>query len=96
MAYSLHDPTYNGTTEEASSEHVNRNDFDTNDLSTIGNYYLLSESGFLPGSFNDLKLQVVDTQNRLSRTMLRSAKSGVDQLDDITDEKESGHDQQDR
>lgn len=88
MTYSLHDPTYNGTTDEASIEEANFEDFDTDDLSTVGNYYLLSESGFPPESFNDLQLQVVDTENRLSRTLLRSAKSGVEQLTDISKEKQ--------
>jgi hypothetical protein len=86
IGYQLHNPTYSGTTDEQSEAQLDENDFDADDLSTIGGHYLLSESGFPPESFTDLALPVVDPDGNLNRTRLSSAKAGVSQLDGV-DEK---------
>jgi hypothetical protein len=86
MTYQLHDPTYSGTTDERSDAQLSQNDFDTDDLSETSGHYLLSESGFPAENFIDLALSVVDPDGHLNRTRPSSAKAGVEQLDDITDE----------
>jgi hypothetical protein len=86
MGYQLHDPTYSGTTDERSDTQLDLNDFETDDLSAIGDHYLLSGSGFPPESFTDLALPVVDPDGSLNRTRLSSAKAGVSQLEGISEE----------
>jgi hypothetical protein len=86
MGYQLHDPSYSGTADDASSEQLSQEDFDSDDLAMIGDHYLLSESGFPPESFTDLALPVVNTDGSLSRARLSSAKAGVGQLDGVSDE----------
>jgi hypothetical protein len=87
--YATHDPSFSDTTAEE-WDAPQLNDFDTDDLSEVGEHFLLSATGFPPDDFTDLKLPVVDTEDRLNRRALRTAQSGshgvgaVDGLDDDT------------
>lgn len=86
--YTVHDVSYDGTTTEewsAPREH----DFDTDDLSTIADHFLLSASGFPPENFGDLKLPVVAPGGDLNLNALETAYGGahsVETIDDVDDD----------
>lgn len=87
-SYDVHTPEYDGTTEgdwDAPQEH----DFDTDDLSTIADHFVLSSSGLGdPDDFGDLKLPVVSPDGELNSHALQTAHSGghsVETIDDIGD-----------
>jgi hypothetical protein len=87
--YSLHEPEFSGTTDEEWDE-PQLEDFDTDDLSTVDDHFLLSADEFPPENFTDLKLPVVAPDGNLNRHALQTAKSGghgvgaIDDLDDDT------------
>ncbi|WP_227353339.1 hypothetical protein [Haladaptatus salinisoli] len=86
--YSFHRPEYSGTTTGEWSS-PRENDFDTDDLSTIADHFLLSSSGFPPDDFTDLKLPVVNPDGELNLNALETAHGGahsVEAIDGIDDD----------
>ena len=86
--YDAHEPDYSGTTTE-DWDAPQENDFDTDDLSEIADHFVLSESGFPPDDFTDLKLPVVDPDGNLNENALQTAHGGahsVEAIDDIDDD----------
>ena len=55
--YAVHDVSYDGTTTDDWSA-PREGDFDTDDLSTIAEHFLLSETGFPPDTFGDLEFVI--------------------------------------
>lgn len=86
--YDLHEPDYSGTTTEE-WDAPQQDDFETEDLETIADNFLLSSSGFPPDTFGDLKLPVVEPSGDLNENALQSAHGGahsVDAIEGIDDE----------
>lgn len=85
--YDLHEPSYDGATTDDWDAPQQR-DFDTDDLSAIGEHFLLSASGFPPETFGDLTLPVVEPSGELNENALQSAHGGahsVESIDGIDD-----------
>lgn len=85
--YEMHEPDYSGTTTDE-WDAPQEEDFDTDDLSEIGEHFVLSASEFSPDDFTDLKLPVVDPDGNLNENALQSAHGGahsVEAIDDIDD-----------
>lgn len=85
--YEIHEPDYSGTTTDE-WDAPQEEDFDTDDLSEIGEHFVLSASGFSPDDFTDLKLPVVDPDGDLNENALQSAHGGahsVEAIDDVDD-----------
>ncbi|MBX0294387.1 hypothetical protein [Haloarcula nitratireducens] len=74
-SYEAHSVSYSGTTESDWSA-PSESDFETDDLSTIDDHYLLSSSGFPPEDFGDLQIPVVDPDGNLNLNALQTAYSG--------------------
>lgn len=86
--YEMHEVSYSGTTTDDWSA-PQQGDFDTDDRSEIADHFLLSESGFPPDAFGDLRLPVVDPDGNLNLNALETAYAGghsVEAVDDIDDE----------
>ncbi|MDF9747235.1 hypothetical protein [Natrinema salsiterrestre] len=86
--YDMHEPDFSGTTTDEWDE-PELEDFDTDDLSEVGEHFILSASGFPPENFTDLKLPVVDPDGNLNRNALQTAKSGghgVGAIEDLDEE----------
>lgn len=89
--YEMHEPAYSGTTTEE-WDAPQMEDFDTDDLSEIGDHFVLSSSGFPPENFTDLKAPVVDPEGDLNENALQVAHGGahsVEAIDDLDDDTES-------
>lgn len=89
--YEMHEPTYSGTTT-SDWESPQMEDFDTDDLSEIGEHFVLSASGFPPENFTDLKIPVVEPGGDLNENALQAAHGGahsVESIDDIDSDTES-------
>lgn len=87
--YERREPDFSGTTTEEWDE-PQLEDFDTDDLGKVADHFVLSESGFPPENFTDLKLPVVDPDGNLNKNALQTAKSGgrgVGAVEDLDDEK---------
>lgn len=91
MDYDMHEPSYEGTTEADWSAPTLEDimmaydwddDFDSYDAlpdeakETIGNHFMISESGFPAENFGDYKLPVVTTDGELSLNALNAVKGG--------------------
>ncbi|WP_135303076.1 hypothetical protein [Haloarcula amylovorans] len=64
------------------------NDFDTDDLTEIGDHFVVAKGGFPPEKFSDLELPVVDTDGNLNLNAIRTAYSGgrsVEAIDGISE-----------
>lgn len=61
-------------------------DFGTDNLDEISQHYLVSETGFPPENFSDLKLPVVDENGTLNLRALRVAKRSASQISGVEDE----------
>lgn len=86
--YDLHEPDYSGTTTEE-WDAPQQEGFETDDLGTIADSFLLSSSGFPPDNFGDLKLPVVEPSGELNENALQNAHGGahsVDAIEGIDDE----------
>lgn len=86
-SYELHSISYDGTTTDEWSA-PRESDFDTDDLATIDDHYLLSSSGFPPDRFADLNIPVVDPSGDLNLNALETAYAGghsVEAMDGIDD-----------
>jgi hypothetical protein len=87
--YDIHRPSFSGTTK-TEWEFPTGGNFDTSDLSTVADRFLLSASGFDdPDEFDDLALPVVNSQGYLSLNGLWAAQRGpysVERIDDIDEE----------
>ncbi|WP_267640524.1 hypothetical protein [Haloarchaeobius amylolyticus] len=87
--YELHGVSYAGTTT-ADWDAPRQHDFDTDDLSTIDDHFLLSATGFPPEDFGDLQLPVVGPDGDLNLHALETAYAGghsveaVEGIDDQT------------
>ena len=68
-------------TKDAPNRSLSEDDFATDDLADLDDYYLLSTSGIPPESFEDLYLPVVHLDQRLSLPLLRQALNDVETLD---------------
>ncbi|WP_232819689.1 hypothetical protein [Haloprofundus halophilus] len=79
--YTLHEPTIRGATQDAPNRSLSEDDFATDDLADLDDYFLLSTSGIPPESFEDLYLPVVHLDQRLSLPLLRQALNDVETLD---------------
>lgn len=89
--YDVHEPEYDGTTTD-DWDSPQQNDFETDDLSEIGDHFVLSESGFPPENFTELRLPVVDPSGDLNLNALQTAHGGahsVEAIDDVDDDTES-------
>jgi len=75
----VHTPEYSGTTESSWSK-PDMEDFDTDDLSEIDDYFLVSKTGFPPENFTDLALPVVEPNGDLNRNALQNAKARASQV----------------
>ncbi|MBV0922738.1 hypothetical protein KTS45_00855 [Halomicroarcula limicola] len=87
-SYEAHSVSYSGTTE-ADWSAPSESDFETDDLSTVDDHYLLSSSGFPPEEFSDLQIPVVDPDGSLNLNALQTAYSGghsVEAVDGIDGE----------
>lgn len=80
--YEMHEPEFSGTTAEEWDE-PQLEDFDTDDLSEVDDYFVLSASGFPPENFTDLKLPVVEPSGELNKNALQTAKSGGHGVDAV-------------
>lgn len=86
--YEIHAVSYDDTTTrdwDAPREH----DFDTDDLAVIDDHFLLSESGFPPTEFADLRIPLVDSDGNLNLDALETAYAGghsVEAVEDIDDQ----------
>ena len=106
--YEMHEPDFSGTaTEEWDEPQLEDFDISeqssdgqrdsdesrqTDDLSEVADHFILSESGFPPENFTDLKLPVVDPDGNLNKNALQTAKSGghgVGAVEDLDDEKQA-------
>ncbi|QCJ48559.1 hypothetical protein FCF25_11725 [Haloprofundus sp. MHR1] len=70
-----------GATQDAPNRSLSDDDFATDDLADLDDYFLLSTSGIPPESFEDLYLPVVHLDQRLSLPLLRQALNDVETLD---------------
>ena len=103
--YDMHEPSYEGTTEADWSAPTLEDimmaydwddDFDSYDAlpddakETIGNHFMISESGFPAENFGDYKLPVVSLDGELSLNALNAVKGGrgVSAVDGLNDEME--------
>lgn len=73
--YEMHTPDWSGTTESDWST-PDMEDFDTDDLEEIAAHFLISETGFPPENFGDLKLPVVEPNGDLNVNALAAVKGG--------------------
>lgn len=83
--YEVHSVSYSDTTTD-DWDAPRESDFDTDDISTIADHFLLSSSGFPPESFGDLQLPVVGPDGALNLNALETAYAGghsVEAIDDI-------------
>ena len=84
--YEVHRPSFAGTTRN-DWEFPSEVDFDTEDLPTAADRFLLSKSGFdEPDAFEGLALPVVTSRGELSYNALWAAKQGpysVERIEDI-------------
>jgi hypothetical protein len=85
MGADIHSPEFDGTTMMDWSS-PDMEDFDTDDMSTLANHFLISESGFPPENFTDLKLPVVEPNGELSLPALRNAKARANQVEGLSGE----------
>ena len=87
--YEIHAVSYTDTTTE-DWDAPQKHDFDADDLSEIDDHFLLSESGFPPENYTDLRIPVVDADGNLNLNALQTAYDGghsvaaVGDLDDQT------------
>ncbi|MFC6733372.1 MULTISPECIES: hypothetical protein [unclassified Haladaptatus] len=81
--YTLHVPSIRGVTKAAPNRALSADDFETDDLADLDDYFLLSTSGIPPESFDDLYLPVAHLDQRLSLPLLEQALEDVETLDDI-------------
>jgi hypothetical protein len=89
--YEMHEPDWSGTTEREWNS-PDMEDFNTDDLGEIANHFLISESGFPPENYGDLKLPIVEPNGDLNVNALAAVKGGrgasaVDGLSDQMEEK---------
>ena len=73
--YEMHTPDWSGTTDSDWSTPA-MEDFDTDDLEEIAAHFLISETGFPPENFGDLKLPVVEPNGDLNVNALAAVKGG--------------------
>lgn len=72
MSYELHEPTFDGTTDERWTE-PDWSEIAGGDPGTVAGHFLLCADGFPPESLDDLELAVVDERGRLNRNALADA-----------------------
>lgn len=82
--YDMHDPEYSGTTTDE-WDAPDEEDFETDDLSDIGNHFVISSTGFPPDTFTDLKLSVVEPDGDLNENALQAAHRGAHSMEAIDD-----------
>lgn len=70
---SYHTPDYSSTESGRSWDGLNKEDFNTDNLSEIDDHFIESDSGFPPDTFSDLAFPVVDTDGALVLDALKSA-----------------------
>jgi hypothetical protein len=87
--YEMHEPNWSGTTERDWNR-PDMEDFDTDDLGEIADHFLISESGFPPENYGDLKLPVVEPNGDLNVNALAAVKGGrgAGAVDGLPDEME--------
>lgn len=73
--YEVHEPTFRDTSTER-WEAPDRSEFDGDDLESVAEHFLASESGFPPESFDDLAFPVVDADGTLNLHGLQNAHTG--------------------
>lgn len=73
--YEVHEPAFQDTSTER-WEAPDRSEFDGEDLESVADHFLASESGFPPESFDDLSLPVVDADGTLNLHGLQNAHTG--------------------
>jgi len=76
MAYEMHEVEFDGVTTEEWNP-VSMDDFETDDLEEISKHFMVSESGFPPENYRDLKMPVVDPEGNLNLNALQSIKGGA-------------------
>ncbi|MFD1512014.1 hypothetical protein [Halomarina rubra] len=81
--YTLHVPSIRGTTKNAPDMPYQEDDFATDDLADIDDYFLLSTSDIPPEGFDDLYIPVAHLDQRLSLPLLRRAVEELDTLEDL-------------
>jgi len=90
--YAIHRPNFSETTTN-DWEFPTQQSFETDDLSTIADHFLLSASGFAdPDSFDDLELPVITPYGRLSLNALFAARHGpysVERIEGLDGETEA-------
>ncbi|SEO22169.1 hypothetical protein SAMN04487948_101171 [Halogranum amylolyticum] len=86
MAYEMHDPVWTGTAYTHDGVQRVGDDGNTERFSAVADHYLLSASGFPPEWPTDLELKIVDEEMNLNRELLRSARTRLEQLDDLDPE----------
>lgn len=82
---SVHEPDFSGTTESDWSS-PDLEDFDTDDLSEVDDYFIAVETEFPPENFSELKLPVVEPNGDLNVNALRNAKARLSQTEGLSDE----------
>lgn len=81
--YTLHVPSIRGATEESPPMPYDADDFPTDDMSDLDDYFLLSTSGIPPEDFDDLYLPVCHVDQRVSLPLLERALDEIETLDGI-------------
>jgi cation transport regulator ChaB/TolA-binding protein len=79
----VHQPSWSSTTAGEWSKPAMEH-FDTDDLSDIGEHFVVSTSGFPADSFGDLKLPVVSSGGVLNENAVNNALSRLSQTDGVS------------
>ena len=81
--YTLHVPSIRGATADSPDMPFQKDDFPTDDMAEIDDYFLLSTSDIPPESFDDLHLPVAHIDQRVSLPLLKRALEKVETIEDL-------------
>jgi len=85
----IHRPSWQSKSESGDWSAPSMDDFDTDDLSQIGEHFVVSTTGFPADNYGDLKLPVVSPDGTLYKAAVDNAKARLGSVEGISGEAES-------